>query len=32
LPRMCFHINGKNPVDDAPELLTPDQSPSNHAN
>jgi hypothetical protein len=31
-PRMCFHIDGENPVVDAPELMMPDQSPSNHTN
>ena len=32
LPRMCYHIDGKVPADEVPELTPPDQSPRNHAN
>ena len=28
---MCFHIDGDNPIVDAPELTPPNQSPRNHA-
>jgi hypothetical protein len=27
----CFHIDGDNPADDAPELMPPDQSPRSRA-
>jgi hypothetical protein len=31
-PRLCFHIDDKNLVDDAPELMALDQSPSSRMN
>jgi len=30
-PRMCYHINGEDTVEEAPELMPLDQSPYNHA-
>jgi hypothetical protein len=32
LSRMCFHIDGDGPVDNAPELMPLDQSPRSHVN
>jgi hypothetical protein len=32
LSHMCFHIDGNNPIDDAPELTSSNQSPCNRAN
>jgi hypothetical protein len=30
LPRMCYHIDGKNLTKEAPRLMPPDQSPRRH--
>ena len=30
-PSMCYHIDGKDPIEEAPRLTPPDQSPRSHA-
>jgi hypothetical protein len=32
LSRMCFHIDSENPVEEAPKLTPPHQSPRSYAN
>jgi hypothetical protein len=31
-PRMCYHIDGEDPIEEAPELTPLDKSPRSHAN
>ena len=31
-PCMCYHIDGEDPIKEAPELTTPNQSPNSRAN
>ena len=31
-PRMCYHIDGEVPANEAPKVMPPDQSPRSHVN